>query len=102
MQFINTIKEKFNDTKEWSVENKELLLTNAAILAGCAGAIGVAVAVSKNEDKKAAEAQQTIIEDEPISEEEEQIVIDTPNDVEEQFFNNDEPVEETINEGVEA
>ena len=102
MQFINTIKEKFNDTKEWVVEHKQLLLTDAAILAGCAGAIGVAVAVSKNEDKKAAEAQQATIEDEPISEEEERIVIDTPNDVEEQFFNNDEPVEETINEEVEA
>ena len=57
---------------------------------------------SRNEDKKAAEAQQAIIEDEPISEEEERIVIDTPNDVEEQSFNNDEPVEETINEEVEA
>lgn len=102
MQFINTIKEKFNDTKEWIVEHKQLLLTDAAIFAGCAGAIGVAVAVSKNEDKKAAEAQQATIEDEPISEEEERIVIDTPNDVEEQFFNNDEPVEETINEEVEA
>lgn len=102
MQFINRIKEKFNDTKEWCIEHKELLLTDAAILAGCAGAIGVAVAVSKNEDKKAAEAQQAIIEDEPISEEEERIVIDTPNDVEEQFFNNDEPVEETVNEEVEA
>ena len=102
MQFINTIKEKFNDTKEWIVDHKQLLLTDAAILAGCAGAIGVAVAVSKNEDKKAAEAQQATIEDALISEEEERIVIDTPNDVEEQFFNNDEPVEETINEEVEA
>ena len=102
MQFINTIKEKFNDTKEWIVEHKQLLLTDAAIFAGCAGAIGVAVAVSKNEDKKAAEAQQATIEDEPISEEEEQIVIDIPNDAEEQSFNNDEPVEETINEEVEA
>ena len=102
MQFINKIKEKFNDTKEWIVDHKELLLTDAAILAGCAGAIGVAVAVSKNEDKKAAEAQQAIIEDEPISEEVEQIVIDIPNDAEEQSFNNDEPVEETINEEVEA
>ena len=102
MQFINTIKEMGKNTKEWIVEHKELLLTDAAILAGCAGAIGVAVAVSKNEDKKAAEAQQAIIEDEPISEEEEQSVIDTTNDVEEQFFNNDEPVEETINEEVEA
>ena len=102
MQFIKTIKEKFNDTKEWIVDHKQLLLTDAAILAGCAGAIGVAVAVSKNEDKKAAEAQQATIEDALISEEEERIVIDTPNDVEEQFFNNDEPVEETINEEVEA
>ena len=102
MQFIKTIKEKFNDTKEWVVDHKQLLLTDAAILAGCAGAIGVAVAVSKNEDKKAAEAQQATIEDALISEEEERIVIDTPNDVEEQFFNNDEPVEETINEEVEA
>ena len=102
MQFINTIKEMGKNTKEWIVEHKELLLTDAAILAGCAGAIGVAVAVSKNEDKKAAEAQQATIEDAPISEEEERIVIDTPNDVEEQFFNNDEPVEETINEEVEA
>lgn len=102
MKVIKKIKEKFNDTKEWIVDHKELLLTDAAILAGCAGAIGVAVTVSKNEDKKAAKAQQAIIEDEPISEEEELIVIDTPNDVEEQFFNNDEPVEETINEEVEA
>ena len=102
MQFIKTIKEKFNDTKEWVVDHKQLLLTDAAILAGCAGAIGVAVAVSKNEDKKAAEAQQATIEDALISEEEERIVIDTPNDVEEQFFNNDEPVEETINEEIEA
>ena len=102
MRIMTTIKEKFNDTKEWVVEHKQLLLTDAAILAGCAGAIGVAVAVSKNEDKKAAEAQQATIEDALISEEEERIVIDTPNDVEEQFFNNDEPVEETINEEVEA
>lgn len=102
MQFINTIKEKFNDAKEWVVDHKQLLLTDAAILAGCAGAIGVAVAVSKNEDKKAAEAQQATIEDALISEEQERIVIDTPNDVEEQFFNNDEPVEETVNEEVEA
>lgn len=102
MKVVNKIKEKFNDTKEWMVDHKELLLTDAAILAGCAGAIGVAVAVSKNEDKKAAEAQQATIEDEPILEEEERIVIDIPNDVEEQSFNNDEPVEETINEEVEA
>ena len=102
MKVINKIKEKFNDTKEWIVDHKELLITDAAILAGCAGAIGVAVVVSKNEDKKADEAQQAIIEDEPISEEEEQIVIDIPNDAEEQSFNNDEPVEETINEEVEA
>ena len=102
MQFINTIKEKFNDTKEWIVEHKQLLLTDAAILAGCAGAIGVAVAVSKNEDKKAAEAQQATIEDEPISEEEEQSVIDTTTDGLDDFRNNDEPVEETINEEVEA
>ena len=102
MQFINTIKEKFNNTKEWVVDHKELLLTDAAILAGCAGAIGVAVAVSKNEDKKAAEAQQAIIEDEPISEEEEQSVIDTTTDGLDDFRNNDEPVEETINEEVEA
>lgn len=102
MKVIKKIKEKFNDTKEWCIEHKELLLTDATILAGCAGAIGVAVAVSKNEDKKAAEAQQAIIEDEPISEEEEQIVIDIQNDAEEQSFNNDEPVEETINEEVEA
>jgi hypothetical protein len=101
MQFINTIKDKFNNTKEWIVDHKELLLTDAAILAGCAGAIGVAVAVSKNEDKKAAEAQQAIIEDAPISEEE-YPVLDTTTDVEEQFFNNDEPVEETINEEIEA
>ena len=101
MKIIDKIKEKFNDTKEWIVEHKELLLTDAAIFAGCAGAVGVAVAVSKNEDKKAAEAQQAIIEDEPILEEE-QIVIDIPNDAEEQSFNNDEPVEETINEEVEA
>ena len=102
MQFINTIKEMAKNTKEWCVEHKELLLTDAAILAGCAGAIGVAVAVSKNEDKKAAEAQQAIIEDEPISEEEEQSVIDTTTDGLDDFRNNDEPVEETINEEVEA
>ena len=102
MQFINTIKEMAKNTKEWIVEHKELLLTDAAILAGCAGAIGVAVAVSKNEDKKAAEAQQAIIEDEPISEEEEQSVIDTTTDGLDDFRNNDELVEETINEEVEA
>ena len=102
MQFINTIKEKFNNTKEWIVDHKELLLTDAAILAGCAGAIGVAVAVSKNEDKKAAEAQQAIIEDAPISEEPERIVIDTPTDGLDDFRNDDEPVEETINEEIEA
>lgn len=102
MQFINTIKEMAKNTKEWCVEHKELLLTDAAILAGCAGAIGVAVAVSKNEDKKAAEAQQAIIEDEPISEEEEQSMIDTTTDGLDDFRNNDEPVEETINEEVEA
>ena len=27
MQFINRIKEKFNDTKEWCIEHKELLLS---------------------------------------------------------------------------
>ena len=102
MQFINTIKEMAKNTKEWCVEHKQLLLTDAAILAGCAGAIGVAVAVSKNEDKKAAEAQQAIIEDEPISEEEEQSMIDTTTDGLDDFRNNDEPVEETINEEVEA
>ena len=101
MQFINTIKEMGKNTKEWIVEHKELLLTDAAILAGCAGAIGVAVAVSKNEDKKAAEAQQAIIEDEPISEEE-YSVIDATTDGLDDFRNNDEPVEETINEEVEA
>ena len=102
MQFINTIKGKFNNTKEWCVDHKELLLTDAAILAGCAGAIGVAVAVSKNEDKKAAEAQQAIIEDAPISEEAERIVIDTPTDGLDDFRNDDEPVEEAINEEFEA
>ena len=102
MQFIATIKEKFNTTKEWIVDHKELLLTDAAILAGCAGAIGVAVAVSKNEDKKAAEAQQAIIEEAPISEEPERIVIDTPTDGLDDFRNDDEPVEETINEEIEA
>ena len=102
MQFINTIKEKFNNTKEWIVDHKELLLTDAAILAGCAGAIGVAVAVSKNEDKKAAEAQQAIIEEAPISEEPERIVIDTPTDGLDDFRNDDEPVEEAINEEIEA
>lgn len=101
MQFINTIKEMAKNTKEWMVDHKELLLTDAAILAGCAGAIGVAVAVSKNEDKKAAEAQQAIIEDAPISEEE-QIVIDTTTDGLDDFRNDDEPVEEAINEEVEA
>ena len=102
MQFIATIKEKFNTTKEWIVDHKQLLLTDAAILAGCAGAIGVAVAVSKNEDKKAAEAQQAIIEEAPISEEPERIVIDTTTDGLDDFRNDDEPVEETINEEIEA
>lgn len=102
MQFINTIKEMAKNTKEWMVDHKELLLTDAAILAGCAGAIGVAVAVSKNEDKKAAEAQQAIIEDAPISEEPERIVIDTTTDGLDDFRNDDEPVEEAINEEVEA
>ena len=102
MQFINTIKEMAKNTKEWCVDHKELLLTDAAILAGCAGAIGVAVAVSKNEDKKAAEAQQAIIEEAPISEEPERIVIDTPTDGLDDFRNDDEPVEEAINEEVEA
>ena len=102
MQFINTIKEMAKNTKEWVVDHKELLLTDAAILAGCAGAIGVAVAVSKNEDKKAAEAQQAIIEDAPISEEAERIVIDTPTDGLDDFRNDDEPVEEAINEEFEA
>lgn len=101
MQFINTIKEMAKNTKEWVVDHKELLLTDAAILAGCAGAIGVAVAVSKNEDKKAAEAQQAIIEDEPISEEE-YSVFDTTTDGLDDFRNDDEPVEEAINEEVEA
>ena len=102
MQFIATIKEKFNTTKEWIVDHKELLLTDAAILAGCAGAIGVAVAVSKNEDKKAAEAQQATIEDALISEEQERIVIDTTTDGLDDFRNDDEPVEEAINEEIEA
>ena len=102
MQFISKIKEMAKNTKEWCVDHKELLLTDAAILAGCAGAIGVAVAVSKNEDKKAAEAQQAIIEEAPISEEPERIVIDIPTDGLDDFRNDDEPVEETINEEIEA
>ena len=102
MPFINTIKEMAKNTKEWCVDHKELLLTDAAILAGCAGAIGVAVAVSKNEDKKAAEAQQATIEDALISEEEERIVIDTTTDGLDDFRNDDEPVDETINEEIEA
>lgn len=101
MQFINTIKEMAKNTKEWIVDHKELLLTDAAILAGCAGAIGVAVAVSKNEDKKAAEAQQATIEDALISEEE-YSVFDTTTDGLDDFRNDDEPVEEAINEEVEA
>lgn len=101
MQFINTIKEMGKNTKEWIVEHKELLLTDAAILAGCAGAIGVAVAVSKNEDKKAANDQSNH-EMEYTSEEEEQSMIDTTTDGLDDFRNNDEPVEETINEEVEA
>ena len=102
MKFINTIKEMAKNTKEWVVDHKELLLTDAAILTGCIGAIGVAVAVSKNEDKKAAEAQQAIIEDAPISEEPERIVIDTTTDGLDDFRNDDETVEETINEEIEA
>ena len=102
MKFINTIKEMAKNTKEWGIDHKELLLTDAAILAGCAGAIGVAVAVSKNEDKKAAEAQHATIEDALISEEEERIVIDTTTDGLDDFRNDDEPVDETINEEVEA
>ena len=101
MQFINTIKEMAKNTKEWIVDHKELLLADAAILAGCAGAIGVAVAVSKNEDKKAAEAQQATIEDALISEEE-YSVFDTTTDGLDDFRNDDEPVEEAINEEVEA
>lgn len=101
MKFINTIKEMAKNTKEWVVDHKELLLTDAAILAGCAGAIGVAVAVSKNEDKKAAEAQQATIEDALISEEE-YPVLDTATDGLDDFRNDDEPVEETINEEIEA
>ena len=102
MQFINTIKEMAKNTKEWCVEHKQLLLTDAAILAGCAGAIGVAVAVSKNEDKKAAESQQSTIEDALISEEEERIVIDTTTDGLDEFRNDDERVDETINEEFES
>lgn len=101
MQFINTIKEMAKNTKEWVVDHKELLLTDAAILAGCAGAIVGAVAVSKNEDKKAAEAQQAIIEDAPISEEE-YSAFDTTTDGLGDFRNDDETVEETINEEIEA
>lgn len=101
MQFINKVKEMAKNTKEWVVDHKELLLTDAAILAGCAGAIGVAVAVSKNEDKKAAEAQQAIIEDAPISEEE-YSAFDTTTDGLDDFRNDDEPVEEAINEEIEA
>lgn len=101
MQFINTVKEMAKNTKEWIVDHKELLLTDAAILAGCAGAIVGAVAVSKNEDKKAAEAQQAIIEDAPISEEE-YSAFDTTTDGLDDFRNDDEPVEEAINEEFEA
>lgn len=101
MQFINKVKEMAKNTKEWIVDHKELLLTDAAILAGCAGAIGVAVAVSKNEDKKAAEAQQATIEDALISEED-YSVIDTTTDGLDDFRNDDEPVEEAINEEFEA
>lgn len=101
MQFINTVKEMAKNTKEWIVDHKELLLTDAAILAGCAGAIVGAVAVSKNEDKKAAEAQQAIIEDAPISEEE-YPAFDATTDGLGDFRNDDEPVEEAINEEFEA
>lgn len=101
MQFINTVKEMAKNTKEWIVDHKELLLTDAAVVAGCVGAIGVAVAVSKNEDKKAAEAQQATIEDALISEEE-YPVLDTTTDGLDDFRNDDEPVEEAINEEVEA
>lgn len=101
MKFINTIKEMAKNTKEWCVDHKELLLTDAAILAGCAGAIVGAVAVSKNEDKKAAEAQQATIEDAPISEEE-YSAFDTTTDGLDDFRNDDEPVEEAINEEFEA
>ena len=100
MQFINKIKEMAKNTKEWCVEHKELLLTDATILAGCAGAIGVAVAVSKNEDKKAAN-EQCNHEMEYASEEEESM-IDTTTDGLDDFHNNDELVDETTNEEVEA
>ena len=101
MQFINKIEEMAKNTKEWCVEHKELLLTDATILAGCAGAIGVAVAVSKNEDKKAAN-EQCNHEMEYASEEEEQSMIDTTTDGLDDFHNNDELVDETTNEEVEA
>lgn len=101
MQFINTIKEMAKNTKEWVVDHKELLLTDAAILAGCAGAIVGAVAVSKNEDKKAAKAQQATIEDAPISEEE-YSAFDATTDGLADFRNDDETVEEPINEEIEA
>ena len=51
MSIVTTIKEKFNNTKEWFVDHKTLIVTDALIVLGCAGAIGVAVTV-RNENER--------------------------------------------------
>ena len=50
------IKEKFNDTKEWIVDHKKLVVTDALIVLGGAAAIGAAVAVH-NENERRLEQQ---------------------------------------------
>ena len=52
MRIMTTIKEKFNDTKEWIVDHKTLIVTDALIVLGCAGAIGVAVAVNNEKERR--------------------------------------------------
>ena len=52
MRIMNTIKEKFNDTKEWIVDHKTLIVTDALIVLGCVGAAGVAVAVHNEKERR--------------------------------------------------
>ena len=52
MRIMTTIKEKFNDTKEWIVDHKTLIVTDTLIVLGCAGAIGVAVTVHNEKERR--------------------------------------------------
>lgn len=52
MRIMTTIKEKFNDTKEWIVDHKKLIVTDALIVLGGAAAVGVAVTVHNEKERR--------------------------------------------------